>query len=102
MSPFEYFPSSMIPVTQCLQGQCISSIPTPAPPCTLTHSTPSPLPRLQAKPSRVVLHNMEVLLATRLPAQFSTHSTSRQQQVRLEVGIFLPYRWSWIFSNGIL
>lgn len=73
--------SNEIPVSQCLKGQCLSSIPTQAPPCTPTRSTPSLLPRLQAKPSRVGPHNTGVLLATQLPAQSSTNSTSRQRQV---------------------
>lgn len=80
VSPFQ--PLSLLLVPQCLQGQCLSSIPIPAPPCTLTHSTPSPLQHLQAKPSRVVPHSMGVLLATQRPAQCSIRSTSRQQQVR--------------------
>lgn len=66
---------------QCLQGQCLNSTPTLAPPCTHTHSTHSPLQPLQAKPSKGGLHSMAVLPVTRLPVQSSTSSTSRQQRV---------------------
>lgn len=67
--------------SQCLQGRCLSSTPTPVPPYILTHSTHSPLLHLQARASRVAPRSTEVLLTTQLPAQSSTHSTRRQQQV---------------------
>lgn len=69
---------TLLPVSQCLQGQCLSSTPTPTPLCTLTNSTPSPLPRLQARASRGAPNNTEALRTTPLPAQCSTPSTSRQ------------------------
>lgn len=66
---------------QCLQGRCPNSTRTLAPPCTRTRSTRSPLRPLRAKPSRGGLHSTAVLPVTRLPAQSSTSSTSRQRRV---------------------
>jgi len=85
-------------MSQCLKGQCLSSTPTPTPPCTLTRSTPSPLPHRQAKASRVVHNSMEVLLTTQLPVRSSTSSTSRRQQVRPPASRFMDtsankHRW---------
>lgn len=85
--------SVLTSVPQCLQGRCLSSIPTPAPPCTLTRSTPSLLQHPQAKPSRVAPHNMGVLRATQLPARSSTRSTSRRQQVSTK------RFWFWILPG---
>lgn len=69
-------------VPQCLQGRCPSSTHTPVPPCIHIRSTLSPLLHPRAKVSKVVPRSMEVPLTTQPPAQSSTHSTSRRQQVR--------------------